>query len=211
MCPDSKSWLKFLGILLGLCVVLYLLKYHNKSTLSTNPSCKELLALMTKLWLEHVWWTRNYIVVALLGLPDEGATLNRLLKNQVDIANAMAILYGSRAGDKLNNLLQEHILIAGEIVRSLREDSAGLRRVGVEKWYRNADDIAKALCELNPYLTYNAVKKQMYMHLELTTREIMGYQNGLWDENINAMDKVVEHAQSLATILTDAICKHKGL
>ena len=56
---------------------------------------------MRKLWIDHVMWTRMFIVSAVAGLPDQQVTTERLLQNQADIGNAVAGFYGRDAGDKL--------------------------------------------------------------------------------------------------------------
>ena len=61
---------------------------------------------MRKLWEDHVTWTRLYIVSAVAGLPDQGATAERLLKNQEDIGDAIRPYYGDEAGDALPELLK---------------------------------------------------------------------------------------------------------
>src|SRR5438132_12536168 len=44
---------------------------------------------MRKLWSDHVFWTRNYIIDAAAGAPSTQVTTTRLLKNQEDIGNAI--------------------------------------------------------------------------------------------------------------------------
>src|SRR5690349_13254045 len=58
---------------------------------------------MRKLWEDHITWTRLFIVSAATesgNLPDLGATVDRLLQNQVDIGNAIKPFYGAAAGDR---------------------------------------------------------------------------------------------------------------
>ena len=61
---------------------------------------------MRKLWTDHVVWTRDYIIAAVGGHPDQQAAANRLLRNQDDIGRAIAVYYGKPAGDKLTALLR---------------------------------------------------------------------------------------------------------
>jgi hypothetical protein len=49
----------------------------------------QLMGDLRKLWIDHVIWTRSYIKSSLAGLPDQDKELARLLKNQVDIGNAI--------------------------------------------------------------------------------------------------------------------------
>jgi len=65
------------------------------STSSAATKADALRAGMRKLWEDHIKWTRLFIVSAVAGLPDKGATTERLLKNQVDIGNAIKPFYGA--------------------------------------------------------------------------------------------------------------------
>src|SRR5439155_1658291 len=71
---------------------------------------------MRKLWEDHVTWTRLAIVSLVAGLPDTSATVDRLMKNQADIGDAIRPFYGDAAGDRLTALLKDHIAIAAEII-----------------------------------------------------------------------------------------------
>jgi hypothetical protein len=53
----------------------------------------ELREAMRKLWSDHVFWTREYVIAAVDGTPDAQAAAARLLKNQEDIGAGS----GSRA------------------------------------------------------------------------------------------------------------------
>src|SRR5688572_21460032 len=64
---------------------------------------QDLRPAMRKLWADHVVWTRNYIIAAVAGTPDATPVLNRLLKNQEDIGNAIVPFYGAPAGAKLTS------------------------------------------------------------------------------------------------------------
>src|SRR5262245_53212938 len=71
---------------------------------------------MRRLWVDHVTWTRLFIVSFVADLPDLQATTDRLLQNQDDIGDAIKPFYGKAAGDQLTALLTEHILTAAELL-----------------------------------------------------------------------------------------------
>ena len=77
---------------------------HGKS--AESPGVIALKQDMRKLWTDHVVWTRDYIVAAIGDQPDAQAAANRLMKNQEDIGNAIAIYYGAPAGQDLTILLK---------------------------------------------------------------------------------------------------------
>jgi CTP:molybdopterin cytidylyltransferase MocA len=55
---------------------------------------------MRKLWTDHVVWTRDYIIAAVGDQPDAQAAATRLMKNQDDIGQAVALVYGAPAGQQ---------------------------------------------------------------------------------------------------------------
>lgn len=115
-----------------------------------SQSAVQLKENMRKLWTDHAVWTRNYIVSAVAGMKDQKQVLTRLLRNQEDIGNAFKPYYGETAGNKLTELLKEHIVIAGQIVDAAKKgDQARLKKSNTE-WYRNADDITEFLSSANP-------------------------------------------------------------
>ena len=63
---------------------------------------------MRKLWEDHITYTRNYIISALAGLPDENAVAERLLRNQDDIGNAIKPYYGDKAGINCRSVPRPH-------------------------------------------------------------------------------------------------------
>ena len=66
---------------------------------------------MRQLWVDHVTWTRLFIVSFAAELPDLPATTDRLLQETtVDIGNAIKPFYGKTAGNQLTGLLTQRIL-----------------------------------------------------------------------------------------------------
>src|SRR6266536_2009522 len=96
---------------------------YNAPATTTQPamtasmnSQATLAQAMRKLWADHVVYTRLYIISAVNGTDDAQPTAARLLKNQEDIGNAIVPYYGAGAGQKLTDLLKQHILIAVDLV-----------------------------------------------------------------------------------------------
>src|SRR5919202_6581287 len=75
---------------------------------------------MDKLWEDHITWTRIVIIDFAAGLPDLQIAEARLLRNQVDIGNAIKPYYGAAAGKQLTRLLRLHILEAVPVLASAK-------------------------------------------------------------------------------------------
>jgi hypothetical protein len=169
---------------------------------------------MRKLWEDHITWTRNVIISfevnvpdASVTLPDLGAALDRLFKNQVDIGDAIKPYYGDAMGDELTALLHDHIAIAGEILQAVKTGDSAAYQDANTRWYANAHDIAVFLSEtLDPPVgsleDWDAMMKD---HLDRTTDEVVARLKGDWTGDVAAYDKVHEQVLQMADMLSSGI------
>ncbi|MFJ5749240.1 glycosyltransferase [Peribacillus frigoritolerans] len=161
-----------------------------------------------RLWIDHVLWTSNYITSATTaGAEDQTQVLARLLKNQEDIGNAVKPVYGEKAGNKLTNLLKEHIVIAGKIVDAAKSGNDALVKQLNKEWYRNADEIAAFLSGANPYLKNEDLKNLLYMHLKFVTNDLTASLAKDWNARIVAIDEGVTHIILMADTISAGVIK----
>lgn len=78
---------------------------------------------MRDLSVDHIVYTRQFIVDSADDLPSLNDTTNRLLKNQEDIGDAIKPYYGEEAGSQLTELLNQHILIAADLATRQRPET----------------------------------------------------------------------------------------
>ncbi|MFM9277630.1 glycosyltransferase [Paenibacillus jiagnxiensis] len=177
------------------------------SVVCLSPKMVQLKTDMQKVWINHTIWTRSYIVSALSNLPDQKDVLARLLQNQQDIGNVIKPYYGEAAGNKLADLLREHILIAVKIVAAAKAgNQADVKKLEAD-WHRNADDIAKFLSTANPNWQFKVLQDMLYAHLQFITEIVLDRLKGDWKADIAATDKNEIHMIHLADILTEGIVK----
>ncbi|WP_404328093.1 glycosyltransferase [Mesobacillus maritimus] len=161
-----------------------------------------------RLWIDHVLWTSNYITSSTTaGAEDQMQVLARLLKNQEDIGNAIKPLYGEKAGNKLTDLLKEHIVIAGKIVDAAKNGKENIVNQLNKEWYRNADDIAAFLSGANPHLKNEDLKESLYMHLELVTNDLSASLEKDWEARIVSIDEGVTHIILMADAISSGVVK----
>ncbi|HJY10023.1 MAG TPA: hypothetical protein VJ250_03680, partial [Nitrososphaeraceae archaeon] len=95
----------------------------------------ELRISLHDLWVEHIVWTRQYIVGAAADQADASAAAERLMKNQEDIGNAIKPFYGEQAGNQLTLQLKDHILIAVDLLEAAKAGNDIALEEIEEKWY----------------------------------------------------------------------------
>ena len=161
---------------------------------------------MDALWEDHVTWTRIYIMSVTSDLPDSDAAATRLLQNQVDIGNAIKPLYGDEAGEQLTSLLNEHILIAADLLAAAKAGDTNKFNDANKRWYENADQIAAFLNGANPdHWPLAEMQSMMSMHLDLTLEEASARLNADWAGDVAAYDKVHDEILQMAHMLTEGI------
>ena len=174
----------------------------------SNLKASELRADMRKLWEDHITWTRLYIVDATGNLPEKDATLQRLLKNQTDLGNAIKPFYGDAAGEKLTGLLKTHITVAGEIIDAAMKGDEAKKDDAAKRWTANADELAVFLSGANPTnWPVEDLKHMLHSHLDLTTQEVTAHLQKKWEDDIEAYDKIHVQILQMADALAMGIAK----
>ena len=166
----------------------------------------ELHDAMRHLWVQHVEWTRMYIISAAAASPDKDATTQRLLQNQTDIGNAVAMYYGKAAGDKTTGLLKDHILIAAALVDAAKAGDKAKTDSINKKWRSNAEEIAAFLHGANPkHWPEETLKSLLFKHLDQTLDEATHRLQGNYAAAVKDYDAIEQHAIVMADALSGGI------
>jgi hypothetical protein len=161
---------------------------------------------MDRLWEEHVAWTRLAIVAFAAGLPELPATEARLLRNQVDIGNAIKPYYGAAAGRQLTALLRTHILEAVGVLKAAKAGDKPQLNAALKAWYANGHRIAAFLARANPKRwPLAATTSMMNDHLRLTTKEATDELGGHWSAAVADYDAVETEILTMSRTLADGI------
>lgn len=183
----------------------------NNATINSDINSAKVVELhgaMDKLWEDHITWTRNVICCLVDNLPGSDQAVQRLLKNQDDIGNAIKPYYGDDAGKKLTDLLHEHITTAADVVKAAKANNTKALDTANKKWYDNADQISDFLNKANPgNWRLDDVKMMMHDHLKLTTDEAVARIKKDYKADVAAYDKVHVEILEMADALSNGIVK----
>jgi hypothetical protein len=183
-----------------------LVGHDQAATTSMSASEFTLRTGMRKLWEDHVTWTRLAVISLVAGTPDTTATVERLLRNQVDIGKAIKPYYGRAAGNKLTALLKQHILVAADVIAAAKAGDAARLKAEQARWTANANDIAAFLHGANPRAwKLGEMKTMLHDHLRLTTAEVVARLQGKWAADVAAYDRIHTQALGMADMLSSGI------
>lgn len=161
--------------------------------------------ILRKLWSDHVFWTRQFIVSTLADLPDAPVAAQRLMKNQDDLGATIARYFGNKAGAQLTDLLKEHIAIAVELVQHAKAGNKIEFKITESKWHKNAEDLATFLHNADPNKSYAMLLNMLNEHLALTTQEIIKRVARDWKADVANFDTLYQQGLGMADSFTDII------
>lgn len=175
----------------------------NETT--TTITISSFTKTMRDLWVDHIVWTRQFIVDSASDLPSLNDTTKRLLKNQEDIGNAIKPYYGDEAGNQLTGLLKGHILIAADLVNAAKAGNDSTAADADQRWSDNADEIAAFLADANPNWNEDGLSDMLHDHLNVTKAEAIARLEGNYTADIEAFDAIQAQAMHMADALSDGI------
>ena len=163
------------------------------------------LAMNRLLWMEHVNWTRMTIISIVFQLPDLPFVQQRLLQNATDLGNCLRPFYGDQIADHYAKLIQEHLVIAAQLVTAAVKGDTNTVNAKEKEWYKNADDIVLFLSNINPYLTKDALQKMFYKHLELTKNEAVTMIQKNYKADVEVFDEIEAQVLAMSDMIASAI------
>nr|WP_231918743.1 hypothetical protein [Solibacillus silvestris] len=163
------------------------------------------MAMNRLLWMEHVNWTRMTITSIVFQLPDLPFVQKRLLQNATDLGNCLRPFYGDQIADHYAKLIQDHLVIAAELVTAAVKGDTNTVNAKEKEWYKNADDIVLFLSNINPYLRKDDLQEMFYKHLELTENEAVTMIQKNYQADIEAFDQIETEALAMSDMIASAI------
>lgn len=176
--------------------------FANVGSRSPVPITQEAEDNFSRLWLDHVSRTRQFILEFFSNDPNVNATEKSLLQNQVDIGMELDKYYPN-ASSIITPILTEHIIQAKDIVTDLKDKRFNRLFSDINKWYDNAALFSDAMKKINS--NWN-LHHHMEEHLRITEREAVYEWLGAKKQSANIYDhRIVPNAQELAMNIVNGL------
>jgi len=187
----------------------------SQSYASTTPAAKpaESAAVTTRmalrdLWVEHIFWVRNYAVANQAGNARQAAVAaSEVVTDATKIANSIAPLYGQPAADQLLKLLAGHWgAIKHYSDATVAKDKQG-QQAAVDELTSNAKAIAAFLAKANPYLPEATLLTLLSAHGGHHVAQIDQLAAGDYAGEARTWAMMREHILTLSDALAAALVK----
>ena len=181
---------------------------HADAAAVSSPRAVAFHDAMRALWEAHGAWTHMVIVSFAGNLPNLAAEEQVLLRNQVDIGNAVKPYYGPAAGNKLTALLKAHILGAVGVLEAAKSGDKSKLAQAVAAWSANGRQIADFLHAADPrFLSRSAARKMMAVHLQQVIGQAVDELTGNYAAGARAFAPYIRHILDMADMISNGIIR----
>jgi hypothetical protein len=181
---------------------------HHPSARALTPKALRFHDDMRALWEAHGSGTRMVILSFVGNLPNLQAQEQTLLRNQVDIGNAVKPYYGRSAGNELTKLLKEHILGAVTVLVAAKSGDKNQLAQAEAAWSANGRQIADFLHAANPhFLSRTAARRMMRVHLQQVIEQAVDELTGNYAASANAFGPYIRHILDMADMISGGIIR----
>lgn len=160
-----------------------------------------------KLWIQHIYRTRFFIISTASDLPDLPYVTKWVLENPGDFACLLKEFYGEERANIFKKLFTEHLTIAADLVNAIKNNDRQKTESTRKKWYENANEIACFLGKINPCWSKDRWKKLMFDHLKMTENHAKLRISGKYPEDIAEFNCIEKEAMEMADYMTKGIIK----
>lgn len=178
---------------------------HDHDKTYDESAQTALHSAMRTLWAQHMEWTYATVVAFAADSPGLQPTIDRLLRNQVDIGNAVAPYYGQDAAKQLTDLLSTHITDAVPVLTAAKAGDKAALNKAVETWYANAQDIGDFLANANPNWAQVDMRNMMKTHITQTIAYASDVLTGDFSAALTKYDDAESHMTDMADMLSQGL------
>lgn len=172
------------------------------------PAVYETKLALRDLWVEHVFWVRNY--VGATHHKDNAATEaaeSEIVNNARALALTIEPFYGKEASDKLFELLAGHWGAIKSYNHAVLVGDYGRQDVSVDELTANARRISVFLSNANPYLPRDAVFSLLSAHGGHHITQINQISASEYKAEAETWAVMRKHMFVIADAITDALAK----
>lgn len=167
-----------------------------------------LINTLRKLWLELAMWRRAFLVSYASNFGDLELVGERLYQAPTNLGNILEVFFGFQIARRVENLIREQIINGIEILYAEGQGNREAVDAGTERLYRNADQIAAYLAEINPHWSEEEWKRILYEYYETTIREMVMVLSGYYAEDIALYENLEDQALNIADYMARGIIEY---
>lgn len=182
----------------------------NAASADTRISTKQAAtrAALRDLWVEHVFWIRNYVTAsAANNQAEKKIAAGQVVANATAISGAIASYYGKPAGGKMLTLLAGHWGAVKDYSDATFDNGGKGQAEATAKLIANAKEIAAFLASANPNLPEATLVGLLSAHGAHHIAQVQQISKADYAGEANTWAAMRSHMFTIADALADALAK----
>jgi hypothetical protein len=175
--------------------------------LQSSPQYRGLREALHNYLACEILLERNFITSAVANIKDKSLVTERLHKNHQAIGALLQPYYGSDAGDKFTQLLDNDIKLFDKIIQAERVHNQVRVASLTNKRLANAGALVVLLSILNAYWVEKTVNDALHDHLTWTLQSVQARIKKDWATDFASLDDECIYSQHFADLLLEGIAK----
>jgi hypothetical protein len=165
-------------------------------------------AALRDLWVEHVFWIRNYVIASAVNQSTEKqVAADQVVANATAISGAIASFYGKPAGDQMLTLLAGHWGAVKAYSDATFAKDAKAQQAASDTLITNAKAIAAFLAKANPNLPEATLVGLLSAHGAHHIAQAQQIAKGDYAAEARTWAAMRQHMFTIADALADALAK----
>lgn len=164
-----------------------------------------LINTLRKFWFELPMWRRDYLVSYAANLGDVEILGNKLYNMPTAIGDVLEAFLGNTIARKIENMIREQIVIGAQILFEEKEGNTEAINENTVRLYRNVDQMAAYLAQINPYWDEQTWKNLLYDYYRTTLLEMVAVLAKKYQESVILYESMEDQALNIADYMVEGI------
>lgn len=164
-----------------------------------------LINTLRKFWFELPMWRRDYLVSYAANLGDVEILGNKLYNMPTEIGNVLEAFLGNTIARKIEGMIREQIVIGAQIMFEEKEDNIEAINENTTRLYRNVDQMAAYLAQINPYWDEQTWKNLLYDYYRTSLLEMVTVLAKKYQESVILYESMEDQALNIADYMVEGI------
>lgn len=148
---------------------------------------------------------RTYIATVAGGFGSPEAIYRRLYNLPIKLKDKLQLVFGQPASERQQQLLQMQIVYLMMLTDALKNDDVDAMNESTGNLYRNADEMAAAYAEMNPFWSEAEWKRLLYAYTSMNIEQAVALMGGNFEKDLDIFDRLLLHALTMGDYLADGI------
>lgn len=151
-------------------------------------------------WRRFTTWIRVYIISRYAGIGTGEEAFNRLYTEISGIGSMLQIMFERESSNRLSQLFNQFTYALRDLITTQLLNNRDAMNQNIERLYKAAEDIAKYIASINPYLSETEWKSLMETYVDYTIEQANSFITGDFSGDIELFKRLTALTNTMGDV-----------